>query len=223
MFLLLWLFYFMQLTTFNLLPDYFPESRKESSEIWGKELAFQPGDRVKIVAPSGSGKTSLIHFIYGLRSDYRGIISFEKKPATGFTAEDFARLRKDSVSIVLQDLRLLPEQTVYQNLYIKHQLNPFHPVEKIKEMMERLGIGSKLNARCKTCSYGEQQRVAIIRALLQPFRFLLLDEPFSHLDDNNSKKAMELILEEAGSRGAAIIFADLERVDYFPFTRMYHL
>jgi putative ABC transport system ATP-binding protein len=78
MFLLLWLFYFMQLTTFNLLPDYFPESRKESSEIWGKELEFQPGDRVKIVAPSGSGKTSLIHFIYGLRSDYRGIISFEK-------------------------------------------------------------------------------------------------------------------------------------------------
>jgi putative ABC transport system ATP-binding protein len=120
-------------------------------------------------------------------------------------------------------LRLLPEQTVYQNLYIKHQLNPFHPVEKIKEMMARLGIGSKLNARCKTCSYGEQQRVAIIRALLQPFRFLLLDEPFSHLDANNSKKAMELILEEAESRGAAIIFADLERVDYFPFTRMYHL
>ena len=58
---------------------------------------------------------------------------------------------------------------------------------------------------------------------MQPFDILLLDEPFSHLDNKNSEKAMELILEEAKKRNAAIIFADLERVDYFPFTRLYHL
>ena len=90
-------------------------------------------------------------------------------------------------------------------------------------MTERLGIGSKLNSKCRTCSYGEQQRVAIIRALLQPFQFLLLDEPFSHLDNNNSIKAMDLMMEEATSRGAAIIFADLERIEFFPFTKLYHL
>jgi putative ABC transport system ATP-binding protein len=140
-----------------------------------------------------------------------------------FSAENFAALRKDSFSLVLQDMRLLPEQTVSANLFIKHQLNPYHPVEKIKEMTERLGIGSKLQSKCKTCSYGEQQRVAIIRALLQPFQFLLLDEPFSHLDNNNSVKAMELILEEAKARNAAIIFADLERIEFFPYTKLYHL
>jgi ABC-type lipoprotein export system ATPase subunit len=94
---------------------------------------------------------------------------------------------------------------------------------KIKQMTERLGIGDKLDSKCRTCSYGEQQRVAIIRALLQPFDFLLLDEPFSHLDENNSKKANQLMVEEANNRGASIIFADLERIDYFPFTRIFHL
>ena len=58
---------------------------------------------------------------------------------------------------------------------------------------------------------------------MQPFDFLLLDEPFSHLDNQNAETAMELMLEEAKSRNAAIIFADLERVDYFPFTRIFHL
>jgi putative ABC transport system ATP-binding protein len=216
-------FSFMQLTINNLLPTYFPESRRQTSEVWGKNLSFQTGEMVKIVAPSGSGKTSLMHFLYGLRNDYHGEISYSKESIKKFTAEDFAVQRRDKLSIIFQDLRLLPEQTVYENLFIKHQLNPYHPVEKIKEMTERLGIGSKLNSKCKTCSYGEQQRIAILRALLQPFQFLLLDEPFSHLDDNNSVKAMELMMEEANARSAAIIFADLERIEFFPYTKLYHL
>lgn len=216
-------FFCMQLSISNLLPTYFPEERKQTSEVWGKNLDFHPGDMVKIVAPSGSGKTSLVHFLYGLRNDYTGEISYGNGPVRKYNVEDFAIQRKDKVSVVLQDLRLLPEQTVQENLFIKHQLNPHHPVEKIKEMTKRLGIGSKLNSKCKTCSYGEQQRVAIIRALLQPFDFLLLDEPFSHLDNNNSMRAMELMMEEAKSRGAAIIFADLERIEFFPYTKLYHL
>jgi putative ABC transport system ATP-binding protein len=216
-------FFYMQLSLSNLLPTYFPETRKQASEIWGKSLSFHPGDMVKIVAPSGSGKTSLVHFLYGLRNDYTGEITYDKGSLKNYSAEDFAIQRKDKVSVVLQDLRLLPEQTVYENLFIKHQLNPYHPVEKIKEMTERLGIGSKLHSKCKTCSYGEQQRVAIIRALLQPFQFLLLDEPFSHLDNANSVRAMDLMMEEAKARGAAIIFADLERIEFFPYTKLYHL
>ena len=213
----------MQLRIRQLLPIYFDEARKDSSDIWGKDLSFSKGEMIKIVAPSGSGKTSLVHFLYGMRQDYNGSILYGEKNIRQFGAEDFALHRKDHISVVFQDLRLFPEQTVGENLEIKRQLNPFHPAEKIKEMAERLGIGNKLQSRAKICSYGEQQRVAIIRSLLQPFDFLLLDEPFSHLDTNNSQKAMELMLEEAKQREACIIFADLERIDYFPYTKLFHL
>lgn len=213
----------MTITLQDVLPVYFEESRRQQSEVWGKQLVFNKGEYIKIVAPSGSGKSSLTHFLYGLRNEYNGNILYNGANLRTWAVEDFARYRKDNVSIVFQDLRLFPEETVQQNLELKRQLNPYHPPEKIAEMAERLGIGNKLSSKSRICSYGEQQRVAIIRALLQPFDFLVLDEPFSHLDDNNSKKAMALMLDEAKARNAAIIFADLERIDFFPFTRLYHL
>ena len=213
----------MQLVIRSLLPTYFEQSVTQTSEIWGKELVFDKGEFIKIVAPSGSGKSSLINFLYGMRNEYNGTISYADKNIGQFSLEELARHRKDHLSIVFQDLRLFPDQTVRQNLEIKRQLNPFHPAEKINEMAYRLGIASKLSSRCGTCSYGEQQRIAIIRAMMQPFSILLLDEPFSHLDNRNSEKAMELMLEEAKARNATIIFADLERIDFFPFTRLYHL
>jgi putative ABC transport system ATP-binding protein len=213
----------MNLQIQQILPTYFDADKTQQSEIWGKNLQFEKGELIKIVAPSGSGKTSLMHFLYGMRHDYTGIINWNNKTTRTLSIEETATLRKDNFSIVFQDLRLFPEQTVFSNIDIKRQLNPYHPAEKIKEMAERLGIGSKLNSLAKTCSYGEQQRIAIIRSLMQPFDFLLLDEPFSHLDNANSEKAMHLMLEEANSRKAAIIFADLERVDYFPFQRIFHL
>jgi putative ABC transport system ATP-binding protein len=212
---------FIQLN--DLLPDYFKKEKKNSSEIWGKNITIERGEYIKIVAPSGSGKTSLVHFIYGLRKEYSGSISYGNHLVKDLNAEEFAVYRKDNISIVLQDMRLFNELTVFDNLNVKRQLQPFHPPEKIKEMAQRLGIGDKLESKCKTCSYGEQQRVAIIRSLMQPFEFLIMDEPFSHLDNNNSEIAMQLILEEAKQRNAAIIFADLERIDYFPFTKLYHL
>jgi ABC-type lipoprotein export system ATPase subunit len=213
----------MQLQIRNLLPLYFDEARKQHSEIWGKELLFEQSDYIKIIAPSGSGKTSLMHFLYGIRDDYSGVVSYDTSDIKSFITEDFARIRKDKISIVFQDLKLFPDQSVSENIDIKRQLNPFHSFEKISEMAERLGIGNKLGSRCRTCSYGEQQRVAIIRSLMQPFDFLLLDEPFSHLDNRNAENAMKLMVEEAKARNAAIIFADLERIDYFPYTKIFHL
>lgn len=213
----------MELNLQAVLPVYFDAEKADASQVWGESLSFQKGEYIKIVAPSGSGKTSLMHFIYGMRNEYNGDISYNKKNIKSFGIEDFARYRKDHLSIVFQDLKLFPEQTVWENIELKRQLNPFHPKERISEMAEHLGISDKLQSKSRICSYGEQQRIAIIRALMQPFDFLFLDEPFSHLDDRNSQLAMELMLEESKKRNAAIIFADLERIDYFPYQKLYHL
>lgn len=213
----------MQLQIKNLLPTYFDESRKHNSEVWGKDLVFNKGELIKIVAPSGSGKTSLIHFLYGIRQLYSGNIIYDNHELKSFSIEDIAGIRKNNLSIVFQDMRLFAQQTVWENLELKRQLNPINGTEKIKEFCERLGIGDKLKSLCSNCSYGEQQRVSIIRSLMQPFDFLLLDEPFSHLDNANSEKAMKLILEEAKKRNACILFADLERIEFFPFTKILHL
>jgi putative ABC transport system ATP-binding protein len=213
----------MQILLDNVLPVFFEPDKVTNSQVWNKTITFSKGENIHIIAPSGSGKTSLIHFLYGLRNDYNGRISYDAADIKNFDAEKFSVWRQQHISIVFQDLRLFTEQTVLQNLEIKRLLSPFHANDNIAAMAKRLGIESKLNKLCKTCSYGEQQRIAIIRALQQPFDFLLLDEPFSHLDEANRRKAMELMEEESSKRNATIILADLREIEYFKAERTLHL
>ena len=213
----------MQILLDNVLPVFFEPEKVTSSQVWNKKITLSKGENIHIIAPSGSGKTSLIHFLYGLRNDYNGRISYDEADIKNFDAEKFSVWRQQHISIVFQDLRLFTEQTVLQNLEIKRLLSPFHANDNIAAMAKRLGIESKLNKLCKTCSYGEQQRIAIIRALQQPFDFLLLDEPFSHLDEANRRKAMELMEEESSKRNATIILADLREIEYFKSERTLHL
>lgn len=213
----------MEMTLQNVLPNYFPEKNDNLSQIWKQTISFKKGEYVHISAPSGSGKTSLIHFIYGLRKDYSGQIFLDGKEVKTLTAEEFAAIRQNKLSIVFQDLRLFDELSVKENIDIKRRLSPYHSEDKIEEMVNRLGIGAKLHQQAGKCSYGEQQRVAIIRALMQPFEFLLMDEPFSHLDDGNEKLALQLIEEECVKRHAVIVFADLKSTQVFHSERLMKL
>ena len=213
----------MQISLQQVAPVFFEAGKVNESQVWNSHVVFKKGEHIHIIAPSGSGKTSLIHFLYGLRSDYRGDILYDATNITGFDAEKFSTWRQRHISIVFQDLRLFTAHTVLQNLEIKRSLQPYHTESRITHMASRLGIETKLNKLCSTCSYGEQQRIAIIRALQQPFDFLLLDEPFSHLDEANRKKAMELMEEESALRKATIILADLREIVYFKSERTLHL
>ena len=190
-----------------------------SSEVWNKELHFSQGEKIQLMAPSGSGKTSFIHFLYGLRKDYAGNILFDNRNLAHFTAEETAISRSSKVSIVFQDLRLFADHSAHENIHIKKILNPVGGNDSITEMASRLGIQNKLKQNAGICSYGEQQRIAIIRALQQPFDFLVLDEPFSHLDDGNARKAMKLIEEEVEKRNAGIIMTDLAEIEFFKADR----
>jgi putative ABC transport system ATP-binding protein len=93
----------------------------------------------------------------------------------------------------------------------------------IDEMAEQLGIASILHQKAAMCSYGEQQRIAIIRSLMQPFKWLLMDEPFSHLDKNNIDKATALIEAGCKKRNAGFILTDLEDDEHFAYTKIFNL
>ena len=162
----------MQIQLDRVIPTYFEREKINGSGIWDKNISFKKGEHVQIIAPSGSGKTSLIHFIYRLRNDYSGNILYDETDTRNLTLDKLSLYRQKKISIIFQDLRLFPDQTVYQNLELKRQLNPFHPPEIITKMAARLGIESRLQKNARICSYGEQQRVAIIRSLMQPFDFL---------------------------------------------------
>lgn len=207
----------------RIRPTYFEASACEGSDVWLQTIEVGSGARIQIKAPSGTGKTSLTHILYGMRREYVGDIRYGEATLRNLDADQLADLRRTQLSVVFQDMRLFPAATLRENFEIKRQLTDHHTATNAVEWATRLGIDHRLDTPAQRCSYGEQQRASIIRALLQPFRLILLDEPFSHLDDANAHKAMELILEESERQGASIVLADLELVDHFPNTRLFHL
>jgi len=191
-----------------------------SSNIWNVRFSCAQGELIKIKAPSGTGKTTFIHFLYSIRNDYEGVIRFDDTDIAGYNGNRLAQIRQYKLSIIFQDLRLFPNLTARENIELKRILQPaVKNKESVEEMAELLGIQHILDQKAGICSYGEQQRVAIIRALMQPFTWLIMDEPFSHLDSENTKKAAGLILRECKERNAGLIMTDLENDNWFPYNR----
>lgn len=215
----------MQLRLQNIIPVPLKEKLlQRPSDVWNKDLAFESGEWIKIKAPSGTGKTTFVHIIYKLRKDYEGNILWENKNLPGIKQEDLAVLRQQKVSIIFQDLRLFPNLTARENIELNRVLQvPFYESSMIDEMANVLGIAAILNQKASLCSYGEQQRIAIIRSLMQPFQWLIMDEPFSHLDKKNIEKAASLISNECKKRNAGFILTDLEDDSFFTYTKCLNL
>jgi ABC-type lipoprotein export system ATPase subunit len=198
--------------------------RQQGSEVWNTDLSFAEGSLVKITAPSGTGKTTLVHMLYGLRTDYSGHILWNQQPIKNYTNNQLAGLRQTGVSVILQDLRLFPNLTALENIELKRVMqNPVCTSEQVQQMADLLGVKHVLQQKAGTCSYGEQQRIAIIRALVQPFKWLLMDEPFSHLDQQNTALAAQLIAEQCNQQRAGFIITDLDEDAHFSYTHKYNL
>ncbi|MGF7231105.1 ATP-binding cassette domain-containing protein [Arachidicoccus sp.] len=212
----------MQITLNNIIPIPLKENlSKRPSDVWHSQIEFEKGCRVKIKAPSGTGKTTLVHYLYKMRSDYDGTILWDNKDVQEINGDELALRRQNNISVIFQDLRLFAQLTARENIELNRVLQkPFYASSVIDEMSEKLGITHILEQRAGICSYGEQQRIAIIRALVQPFDLLVMDEPFSHLDINNSQKAATLIDEECAKRGAGFILTDLDDDQYFNYTTL---
>jgi ABC-type lipoprotein export system ATPase subunit len=194
-----------------------PYIQSIKSDIWNKQVQFEQGNYYLIQAASGKGKSSLIETLYGLKSNFDGNVSFDNFNLKNNSADQWSDLRAKKMSIVFQDLKLFEDQTAFDNIDIKRTLTNFYPLQKIEEFAKRLNVTHTLNRKINTLSFGERQRIAIIRALMQDFVCLLLDEPFSHLDEDNITLATSLILEEVEKRKALLLLTDLENDDRFPY------
>lgn len=189
----------------GVVPEIFAERKDIVSDIWHADAVFERGKTYLIEAASGTGKSSLCSYLYGQRGDYRGEISFDGEDVKKYGINHWCDIRQHNISILFQDLRLFGELTALENVEIKNRITKHRDLKQIEMWFEELGIADKLNARIDRMSYGQQQRVALIRALCQPYDFLFLDEPISHLDDRNSDIMRDIILREAKMSGAAVV------------------
>ncbi len=189
----------------GVVPEIFASRNDLVSDIWNTDVVIERGKTYLIEAASGTGKSSMCSYLYGQRGDYRGTILFDNEDVSTFSINRWCDIRQQSISILFQDLRLFGELTALENVEIKNRITHHRSLEQIKAWFDELGISDKLDARIDRMSYGQQQRVALIRALCQPYDFILLDEPISHLDDRNSDIMRDIILREAKASGAAVI------------------
>jgi ABC-type lipoprotein export system ATPase subunit len=197
---------------------------KQPSDIWNQAIQFDKKSFVKIKAPSGTGKTTFIHSLYGIRNDYEGNILYGTQNIKGIDKEQMALVRQNKISVIFQDLRLFEHLTAEENIMLKYTMSdPFVTEQRMREMIAAMGIQHILKQKASICSYGEQQRIAIVRALVQPFEWLLMDEPFSHLDANNAKIAAGLIEEECKKRNAGFILTDLDEDAFFDYEIFFKL
>ncbi len=205
------------------LPQVFVDRNNIISDIWQKDLTFRKGECYLIEAASGTGKSSLCSYIYGYRHDYLGNISFNEHDTKSYSISDWVSIRKTSLSMLFQELRVFPELTAYENIQLKNKLTKYKEEKEIKSYFNILGIEDKLGEKAGKLSFGQQQRVAFIRSLCQPFDFILLDEPISHLDDENGTIMGSLLMKEAEKQGAGIIITSIGKHMELKYNSIYKL
>lgn len=189
----------------DVVPEVFSADDVKDSQVWHGSCVFERGRSYCVSAASGRGKTSMCAFVYGLRRDYRGTILFSGKDIRGYSVDQWCETRCRHLSYLSQELDVFPELTAKENVMLKNGLTGHKTVAEIDRMFERLGIEQCKDRPAGRMSVGQRQRLALIRALCQPFDFILLDEPVSHLDAENNKICAGMIEEEASGQGAGII------------------
>ena len=193
------------ITLNNTLPRVFAGHNGIHSEVWLQNITLERGKRYLISAESGTGKSSMCSYIYGYRQDYSGVIAFDGKDIHSLSVDQWCDIRQRHIAYLPQDMRLFGELTALENVELKNRLTGFKSNEEIRRLFEIMGIADKQDSLASKLSIGQQQRVAIIRTLCQPCDFILLDEPVSHLDEDNNRIVAELIAQEAAHQGAGVI------------------
>ena len=165
-------------------------------------------DTVSIVGESGSGKTSLIMLIGGLEKATSGKIQFKEFEISNLNEDQISEIRRKNIGIVFQSFYLIPNYTALENVSLTLEINRIsNPEQKAKDMLNRFGLGQRLNNLPSQLSGGEQQRVAIARSIVMKPQLILADEPTGNLDSENSNLISKILFDYVNEEQASLIVA----------------
>ena len=174
------------------------------------EFFLEDGERVAVVGPSGSGKTTLLNLIAGILTPAGGRIEVAGTEVSGLSDAARRRFRASRIGFVFQDFALLDYLSARQNIYYPFRITPALTLDaEARDRAERLaaacGIGDKLDRHPTALSQGEQQRVAICRALVAQPKLILSDEATGNLDPDSKARILDLLFAQAAQAGAAVL------------------
>ena len=161
-----------------------------------------------VLGPSGSGKTTLLHILAAILTPTAGSVSVAGQDLTALGAHQLDRFRGQHIGIVLQRLHLVPSLTVMNNLLLAQYLAGLaQDGARVREVLASLGVSDKADAYPHELSFGQAQRVAVARAVVNRPKLLLADEPTSNLDDVRCAQAYGLLESQARACGATLVVA----------------
>jgi putative ABC transport system ATP-binding protein len=179
----------------------------EVDALRGVDLEIRRGEFAAIVGPSGCGKSTLLHLLGGLARPSSGKVLVDGVCISDCGDGERTRIRRGKIGFVFQRFNLFPTLTVRGNLEIAHEIQSGSPPppQRVKELLEMVGVPHKINMKPLDLSAGEQQRVAIARALMNEPTIVLADEPTGNLDSVNSRVILDLFSELNKKIGQTIV------------------
>lgn len=174
------------------------------------DLCVQPHDTVAVLGPSGSGKSTLLNIIGGLLPPSSGEVLFDGEPLPNRNAKQLAALRNREIGFIFQAHHLLPQLTALENVLVPTLVYPKGEqrrtaCDRASEMLNDVGLGERLHHRPAQLSGGEQQRVAVIRALINQPRIVLADEPTGSLDERGTDSLGDLLCQLNERHSVALV------------------
>ena len=195
----------------DVMPHPLRELHRGEATLWHGRHTFTQGTAYGIFAESGRGKTTALSLIAGIRKDYSGRLTIQGDSTQKWSDNQWSAWRAHSLSVVPQGLRLFDNLTALENIdFVASRFEDAASQAQIEYWAEQLGVHSLLGKKTSILSFGQRQRIALIRALSKPYQWLLLDEPFSHLDKANQAIVWDLVLEDIQSKQAGLIITSLD-------------
>ncbi len=178
----------------NELSKIYGEGESRVTALDRASFQIMPGDFISITGPSGSGKSTLLHLLSGLDQPTSGRLTYDGQNIYSLSDRERSALRRRSIGFVFQQFHLLPVLTARENILMPLLLDKKQPDEAyLEQLMQLLGIGSRLTHLPHELSGGQQQRVAIARALIAQPDVIFADEPTGNLDSRSGGEVMEML------------------------------